>query len=42
MKQLTCQRYGHRWYPRKPEKPAVCPNKHCHSVKWNKAKEEAR
>lgn len=36
---------GHRWYPRTPERPAVCPR--CHSPLWDRlpkskpAKQEA-
>ncbi len=30
--QCHCLKCGHKWYPRKPEKPMVCPK--CHCVKW--------
>lgn len=31
----TCRRCGHQWATRGNGKPQVCPNPHCHSVKWN-------
>jgi hypothetical protein len=33
--QLVCLRCGHRWVPRRQEKPRRCPNPHCHSVCWD-------
>ena len=30
---LTCLRCGHKWVPRKPMYPRVCPK--CHSPYWN-------
>ena len=38
MKQYVCQRCGHVWMPRKPQKPRQCPNRHCHSVYWDTPK----
>jgi predicted Zn-ribbon and HTH transcriptional regulator len=34
--QFECKRCGHKWYPRKPEKPRVCPK--CKSPYWDKEK----
>lgn len=34
--ELTCQRCGYKWNPRKNELPTVCPNPKCHSPWWNK------
>ena len=31
-----CRKCGHVWVPRKLELPLICPNKHCHSPRWNK------
>lgn len=36
MKQLECQRCGHTWMPRKPQKPPVCAK--CKRADWSKAK----
>jgi predicted RNA-binding Zn-ribbon protein involved in translation (DUF1610 family) len=33
---LECKRCKHKWYPRKPELPLVCPN--CGSPYWNREK----
>ncbi len=33
--QVTCQRCGHKWYPRSPE-VIICP--HCKSPYWDKKK----
>ena len=30
----TCTRCGHKWYPRTPERPRVCPK--CKSPYWDK------
>ncbi|MEM0171614.1 MAG: hypothetical protein QXV57_03535 [Thermoproteota archaeon] len=30
---LKCKRCGHEWYPRKPEKPRICPR--CKSPYWD-------
>lgn len=35
--EFVCLRCGHCWYPRKPEKPTVCPK--CKSPYWDKEKE---
>jgi len=37
---LTCERCHYIWYPRKPEKPKVCPN--CNSRIWQKPKTEKK
>jgi uncharacterized paraquat-inducible protein A len=29
--ELKCTRCGHKWYPRKPQKPRNCANKQCNS-----------
>jgi hypothetical protein len=34
MKTNTCTRCGHKWYPRTPERPRVCPK--CKSPYWDK------
>jgi len=34
--QCKCRRCGHAWYPRKPERPTLCPR--CGNAKWDKAK----
>jgi len=31
---LHCKRCGHKWYPRTPKKPEVCPK--CKSPLWDK------
>lgn len=37
MKQHTCKRCGHSWYPRGPTRPKNCPK--CNSPYWDKEKE---
>lgn len=34
---LTCLRCAHTWYPRRPERPAVCP--HCKSPYWDRKRQ---
>lgn len=34
--QLECLQCGHTWWPRKLERPAVCPNQECHSPRWDR------
>jgi DNA-directed RNA polymerase subunit RPC12/RpoP len=34
---LRCERCGHRWIPRKSERPESCP--HCKSRIWDKPRE---
>ena len=33
---LTCLHCGHRWLPRLPKRPKVCPNRQCKSLRWDK------
>ena len=35
VKTRACKRCGHNWLPRQPGKPRRCPNRHCHSVRWD-------
>lgn len=39
---LECLQCGHRWWPRKPERPAVCPSQECHSPRWDRPKVKKR
>jgi predicted Zn-ribbon and HTH transcriptional regulator len=36
--QLKCKRCGHKWYPRTPLKPKVCPK--CKSPYWDRERKE--
>ena len=36
LRELTCLRCDHMWFPRTPEPPKVCPK--CKSPYWNKEK----
>jgi len=38
MEKDKCERCGHEWYRRRPEKPIVCPK--CHTPYWNIPKKE--
>lgn len=38
MKKHKCKRCEHSWFPRKVEKPTVCPE--CKSPYWNKKRKE--
>ena len=34
-----CEQCGHVWLPRNPnERPAICPNPKCKSLRWDKPK----
>ena len=35
MKQYRCKHCGHKWYPRSPKRPGMCPK--CRAVNWDKA-----
>ena len=35
---LSCQRCGHSWIPRRPQKPRVCPT--CRSPYWDRPRKE--
>ena len=35
MKRCICLRCGHKWWPRKPGRPALCPWPRCHSTRWD-------
>ena len=37
-----CCRCLTRWYPRKPGRPMLCPNKHCRSPYWDVPKKEKK
>jgi len=37
---LKCLRCGHEWFPRKPEKPLVCPG--CNSPYWDRPRQRAK
>lgn len=44
VKQLTCLRCGHRWFPRVQRegtirRPTYCPKPKCHSPYWNRERE---
>lgn len=34
---LSCKQCGHTWLPRRLEAPKTCPNRFCHSTRWNEA-----
>lgn len=38
IQEVTCNRCGHSWYPRKAELPKSCANRKCGSPYWNKAR----
>ncbi len=40
VKECVCQRCGHKWIPRKKGRPALCPNRKCHSPYWDVPREE--
>ena len=42
MKKRKCLKCKHEWYPRNPGRPHVCPNKECHSVKWDEPKDRVK
>jgi hypothetical protein len=33
--QKLCTQCGHKWFPRTPKRPVLCPNKSCHSTRWD-------
>ena len=33
IKQCKCDKCGHKWWPTKPGRPAVCPD--CNNAKWD-------
>lgn len=35
VKQYTCERCGHVWLPRTPNRPDVCPSLKCKSPYWD-------
>ena len=35
MKQYKCKHCGHKWYPRSPKRPGMCPK--CRATNWDKA-----
>lgn len=37
---LECLRCGHKWYPRFPQKPRICP--YCKSPYWDKERKKKR
>lgn len=40
--ELKCTRCGHKWYPRKPQKPRNCANKMCNSPYWDRPRRKAK
>ena len=41
LNRLKCQRCGYEWIPR-IEDVRICPNKKCHSNRWDTPKEEKK
>jgi len=39
LKRYTCERCGHKWLPRREEKPRVCPN--CNSPYWDRPRQNS-
>jgi len=37
---LRCKRCGHKWHPRKEEKPLICPK--CKSPYWDRERKKER
>jgi len=37
LRRLVCKRCLHSWYPRRPQRPAVCPR--CKSPRWDEPEE---
>jgi hypothetical protein len=35
IKECCCKYCGHKWFPSKPGRPAVCPNDKCHTPRWD-------
>ena len=40
VRKCKCKKCGHKWYSRKPGRPALCPNPKCHSPHWDKKQEK--
>jgi len=40
IKQLTCLRCGHTWWPNRPERPTRCPK--CKTPYWDKPRKQTR
>jgi len=38
MKKNVCQKCGHKWWPRTPDKPTMCPACKCRN--WDKKAED--
>jgi len=41
LKRLKCKKCGHQWIPR-GKKVYTCPNKKCHTVKWDDFEHEVK
>ena len=41
LKKLKCKRCDHEWIPRQAD-VRICPNKKCHSWKWDQEKVEKK
>ncbi len=37
---LQCHRCSHKWYPKTPNRPKVCPNPKCKSPYWDRPRQK--